>query len=329
MTLARAIIPGYYFVSRRTHGGTYRTRPSRFMNQLIEFLLAVASAKYGIRIIAFSILSSHWHAILFDATGNHRAFVQYVNSLLARALNQHEGTRDSVWSGDRNPPVLLADADALLRKILYVIGNPVSSFLTNCAADWPGFITLPKDLCTLRPAVERPDGLFRLDGALTEKARLRLHKPEFPGLSSIIGDRVTGATLRAYVASELSALESEFRKKRRKAGRTVVGRTKILATSPFDSPETSKFPVLPMTEEGKSPRIAPRVATRNAGLRKSLLEWFGRFARAYGEARGRLVRSHEKRGKPPVFPFGTDLLRRAQGVVCEPRPDDFPMPLLA
>ncbi len=176
--------------------------------------------------------------------------------------------------------------------------------------------------------MKRPDGLFRLDGALPEKARLRLHKPEFPGMSSIVGGRVTGESLRAYMARELSTLESEYRRTRKEAGSKVIGRAKILGISPFDSPESSKFPVLPVTEEGKSQRIAPRVATRNAGLRKSILEWFGRFARAYSEARARLVRSDEKRGKPPVFPFGTDLLRRVQGVVCEPRPDDFPIPLL-
>ena len=50
-----------YFVTRRTVGGTFRLRPDLYVNQLIEYCLAVASRKYRVGAARFIVLSSAKH----------------------------------------------------------------------------------------------------------------------------------------------------------------------------------------------------------------------------------------------------------------------------
>jgi len=334
MTLPVPIVEGFYFVTRRTHGGTFRLRPSRFTNELLRYLIAVAAVKYDVQVIAFCAMANHWHAVIYDKHANHRRFVQFVNALVARALNHRHKIRDTVWSGSRNPPVLLADADALVRKIVYVIANSVNSFLTDKASDWPGFVTLPKCLASYLPSLERPAGLFRLDGELPESARLRLYLPKCSGLSQILGGRVTADSFRTYIAQRVRQREKKLRAERREKRIKLPGREQLLEVSPFASPRELKFPVLSMTDEGKSRRIAPRVATRNVQLRTRLLHWFSEFLRTYQATREKWITRvgtdrYEMRGPPPLFPYGTNDLRTTLGVRCKPRPEDCPVPQLA
>ena len=210
-----------------------------------------------------------------------------------------------------------------------MITNSVSSFLTDKASEWPGFVTLPKSLGTLLPAVKRPKGLFRLDGELPENARLRLYLPRFSGLSAILGGPVNVDRFRRHIAQEIRQREKELRAERREKGMKLPGREQLLQTSPFDSPRKLKFPVLPMSDEGKSRRIAPRVATRDVELRIRILCWLADFTKAYRAARQRLLHSNEKKEPAPLFPYGTNLLRTTLGVCCKPRPADCPVPQLA
>ena len=238
-----------------------------------------------------------------------------------------QDTEDSFWSGSRNSAVYIADAETLMRKILYVIGNSVTSFLTDKAREWPGFRTLPKDLCSLRAVVERPKVLFGGDGTLPpKKNRLRLYLPDFPGLSNVIGARVTAKSFRSYLKNELSKLEAKTRKQRGQLRIKVVGRQAVLAASPFDTPKGRKFKVLPMSPEGKSVRISPRIATRDRVLQKKLLKWLKKFSKAYANARGQLNNYIAKAEHGmPTFPYGTYQLKESYGVECEELPPDFPV----
>ena len=93
----------------------YRLKPSREVNELIESVVTQAAKKYDIKIIAFKALSSHWHAIIKDVEALHPRFMQYVNSLLARALNLKQDTEDAFWTCHTNSAVYLPDAESLLR----------------------------------------------------------------------------------------------------------------------------------------------------------------------------------------------------------------------
>ncbi len=69
--------------------------------------------------------------------------------------------------------------------------------------------------------------------------------------------------------------------------------------------------------------VVPRIATRDSHLRVAMLVWLREFVAAHRRAFRRL-----RNGLPrPVFPFGSDLMRRIYGFKCEPRAPDFPVPL--
>ena len=327
MTSPNAVFPGYYMLTRRTLRSMFRLKPSREVNELIESVVTQAAKLYNIRIIAFKALSSHWHAIINDRKALHPRFTQYVNSLLARALNLKQDTEDAFWSCHKNASVYIPDAETLLRLMVYVMGNSVTSFLTDKANQWPGFKSLPRDIGSLRKEVKRSKILFTVDGTMPEVSRLRLYDPDLPGISAIIGAPLNAKNLRKYLAKEISLLEARTRKERKEAKRQVVGRERILAASPFDTPSSRKHRVLPTGPDGKSVRIAPRIATRNEKIRKAFLWILKRFHRRYAEARSELNEGMRISAPAPTFPFGTYKLRLEFLVPCEEVPLDFPVDL--
>lgn len=309
MTRPLPILPGaFYFVTRRTYGRQLRLRPDPYLNGLVEYCMAVAAQRYNVGIVALVVLSNHWHAIIHDREGNHRRWVQWVDSMIARALNHRQKAQDAFWSTLRNPPVLLPDRDALFRKLTYTLTNPAASDLVGHSRQWPGIITLPQGLGTLRPPVKRPTFFFRKDADLPAEARLRLIKPSGLGLRSM-----TNESFRDTVSELVSQREKEIRRERREQGRRVLDRSAILRQDPFAIPRR-RAPLR---------RIAPRVATRNVTLRVAILKWLRDFVNEHREA---FLRFREKRSKVK-FPFGTYLLRLQYGVPCRSQPPGFPVPL--
>lgn len=311
MTRAVPIFPGaLYFVTRRTHSRRYRLKPDPQTEQLVEYCLAVASRKYGVGVVGFVVMSNHWHAILLDHHGNHRQFVQWVNAMIARALNARQGRRDAFWSSSRNAPVLLLDRDAVLRKLVYIMTNPIEANLVRRASDWPGLLSLPKDLVRLRPRVARPREFFRAEGQLPETATLRLVNPRLFGFG-----RMSGKEIRSFVGKAVEEREKELDVKRRLTGQAVIGNRKLRKQSPFAFPRTAA----PLCN------VSPRVATRDTDLRIKVLAWLKGFVASHREAFERLRHGRRR----PTFPFGTDLYRRIYGFECLPQPSDFPIQLLS
>ena len=104
----------------------------------------------------------------------------------------------------------------------------------------------------------------------------------------------------------VAAAEAEFAAKRRRSGKRVLGRRRVLAQDPFSSPkQPTKF------ERSRNPKFAAR-------NKWSLLEALQRnadFIDAYRKARRAMLT-----GTPIPFPFGTFWLRRHTRVaIVEPQ----------
>jgi REP element-mobilizing transposase RayT len=290
MTAPRQVIPGAtYLVTRRCTQRHFLLRPCKIVNQVFLYVLALAAERYGIRIHAFCVLSNHSHIVLSDPHARLPAFQQYLDGLVAKALNAFHGRCENFWAPDTYSAVRLGSTGDILDKMAYVLANPVAAGLVRHGRQWPGLWSAPAQLGTAIEA-RRPEHFFGEDGTLPEKAFLKLSRP--PGFSS------TDA-LRAALSACLT--ERETQAAREREGR-FLGVAKVLAQDPAGRPRT------PEPRGG----LNPCVGARDKWKRTELLQGLADFLRAYRDA-WLAWRSGRRRA---IFPYGTYLLRVLHGAPC-------------
>jgi len=281
-------------VSRRCARREYLCRPEYKVNQILGYCLAVAAARYGIVLHAVCCLSNHIHLVLTDVRGNQPEFFRWFFEFTAKCLNAHWGRWENLWAAERPSVVGLVDADAQLKKAVYVITNPVKANLVTTAHQWPGLISLPSAVGK-EQVYKRPKGFFRDNGPLPAQATLRIEP--LPAYAELEREAYI-ALLKQAVADK----EAELAEKRRQEGKSVLGRRQVLRQSPFDRPKSHE----PRRE------LNPRIASRNKWARIEALCRLKAFVESYKEAWQR----YKDGQRDALFPRGTYYLRLHAGVQC-------------
>jgi putative transposase len=281
-------------VTRRCSERRFFLRPSRIVNEIFLYVLAVAARRYGVDVHAFCVLSNHCHLILTDPDGRLPAFMQYLDSLVARAVNAALGRFEGFWASDGSysavEPIEPADVVA---KTAYVLANPVAAGLVRFGSEWPGLRTAPAQIGGTRLAAKRPDIFFDPNGYMPATAEVELSVP--PGFES-------AAEFRALLSSALRELEEHHQRAVAAQGRRFLGAPRVVAQNPFSRPPPGE------------PRfgLRPRIAARDKWRRIEALSQVKSFLRAYRQAW-----LDRRAGISDVrFPAGTYLLRVLHGVQC-------------
>jgi len=292
----RQVLPGTtYLVTRRCAQRQFLLTPSPVTNGVFLYVLAVAARRFGMRVHAYCVLSNHFHLVVTDPEARLPAFEQYLDSLVARALNASLGRWESFWAPSSYSAVALQSPDDIVDKAAYVLANPVAAGLVRRGRDWPGLWSDPQQVGRGVIEVERPAVFFRTVGGMPETLSLELTPP--PGFDAP-GD------FRSQLTSALAAREQQAALELSSEGRTFIGEKRVLAQSPRARPTPGE------------PRrmLKPRVAARDKWKRIEALCRLEEFLRAYREAWAAL-----KAGlRDTVFPAGTYWLRVAHGVRCCP-----------
>jgi REP element-mobilizing transposase RayT len=290
MTAPRQVTPGsIYLVTRRCTQRQFLLKPSRAVNEVFLYILALAAQRYRIRIHAFCVLSNHSHLVLSDPHAQLPAFQQFLDGIVAKALNAYHGRWENFWAPDTYSAVILASTGDILDKLTYVLANPVAAGLVPHGRQWPGLWSAP-ELIDTAFEVRRPDFFFGPNSTLPEKVTLHISRP--PGFQS------TEALRR-----DLSASVAEREKRAaRKHGGTFLGVARVLAQDPTSKPGSSE------------PRrgLNPRVAARDKWKRIELLQRLVSFLRAYHTAWLALRAGRQR----VTFPYGTYHLRVQHDVPC-------------
>jgi REP element-mobilizing transposase RayT len=262
------------------------------LNAIFLYVLAAAARRHGILVHAFCVLSNHCHLVLTDPRGELPGFMQYLDSLVARAVNASIGRFEGFWATDGSysavEPIEPAD---VLAKVAYVLANPVAAGLVRVGAEWPGLWTAPDQIGTTTLAARRPEFFFDPKGYMPESIDLELTVP--PGFASA-GD------FRARLADELRREERNHQRELAAKGRRFMGAARVLA----QNPRTRPAPGEPRFE------LSPRIAARDKWRRIEALQRVKEFLRAYREAYAARRAGIEN----VVFPPGTYLLRIMHGV---------------
>jgi REP element-mobilizing transposase RayT len=291
MTAPREILPGAtYLATRRCAQRQFLLRPSRTTNEIFLYLLAVAAERYGVEVHAFCVLSNHWHAVVTDPRARLPAFHQFLDALVARAINASIGRWEAFWAPNSYSAVTLILPDDIVDKAAYALANPVAAGLVRSGRLWPGLWSAPERVGSEAFEVRRPKRFFDEKGTLPEKARLKLTPP--PGF--------TAEEFRERLSARLAELEARAAKEHRTE---FLGAVRVMAQKPTARPGPGE------PRRGLSPRVATRDKWKRIEALGRLKEFLSRYRAALAE---RLAGNLEA-----VFPRGTYLLRVAHRVPCE------------
>jgi putative transposase len=296
VTPPRRVLPGTTsFVTRRCSERRFFLRPCPTTNAIVLYVLALASARYNVAVHAFCVMSNHLHLIVTDVDGRLPGFMQYLDSLVARAVNASIGHFENFFASDGSFSSVepLAPSD-VLAKIGYVLANPVAAGLVKRGAEWPGLWTAPELIGTTTLTARRPKKFFDPDGYLPETAELELTVP--PAFTTSPDE------FRAQLAADLHRSEGEHQRRLASQGRRFLGAARVCAQNPFSSPPPGE----PRFE------LNPKIAARDPWQRIAGLARNKRFEREYRTARASWCAGvHDV-----VFPAGTYLMRLMFGVQC-------------
>jgi putative transposase len=295
MTAPRQVLPGtVYLVTRRCSERRLFLRPSPLTNAIFLYVLAVATQRYGVMVHAFCVMSNHYHLIVTDVGAQLPAFMQYIDSLVARATNASLGRWEGFWSSDGSYSAVSHGAtEDIVRKTAYVLANPVTAGLVRTARAWPGLWTAPEQLGTATFTSRRPESFFRSDGAMPESAELALAVPL--GFDS-------AEQFQSAVAVALHDREAEAERTIVAARGGFLGRAAVLAQNPFGRPAAGE----------RRRQLRPRVAAADASILAEALSRLVAFLDAYRAA----WTARRCGARDVVFPAGTYLLRIVHGVPC-------------
>lgn len=296
MTAPRQVLPGtVYLVTRRCAQRQLLLRPSRLTNDIFLYILAVAVRRYGMKLHAYCVLSNHFHLVVTDPLAQLPAFEQYLDSLVARAVNASLGRWEAFWAPSSYSAVALTSPEDIVDKVAYVLANPVAAALVRRGRDWPGLWSDPERVGAEPVVARRPEAFFSASGTMPEVAELALSAPA--GFESALAfrDRVVAA----LDAAERRAVSAVARK-----GGRFLGALKVLAQ------ETWRRARTPEPRRQLNPRVAARDKWKRLETLARLVDFLQRYRAAW--------RARRTGDLAAIFPPGTYLMRVAHGAPCAP-----------
>ena len=290
VTAPRQILPATtYLITRRCAQRQFLLKPCTLTNDIFLYLLAVAAQRFDIQVHAFCVLSNHFHLVVTDTQARLPAFHQFLDALVARALNAALGRWEAFWAPNSYSAVTLASPSDILDKAAYVLANPVAAGLVRTGRLWPGLWSAPESIGGEPLEVHRPTHFFDPKGCLPEKVTLQLTPP--PGFAS--ADEFRQKLTRAVAQLEERAAQN---------GSGFLGVAGVLAQEATERPGSGE------PRRTLNPRVAARDKWKRIEVLGRLVQFLGAYRAAWAERRA---------GKRDViFPCGTYALRVLHGVPC-------------
>jgi putative transposase len=300
MTQPRQVLPyDVLLITRRCANRQFFLRPCPATRGVFEYCLAEAAERYGIAVIAWMVMSNHYHMVIVDPEARVSDFMGRFHALVAKNLNRHLRRWENFWSVEQACVTKLVNEEDVIDKVVYTLTNPVNDKLVKRVEDWPGsnswrqLRTHPEKL----EPIARPKGFFRERGRMVDKIKLKTSLPK--SSSGSINEWI------ADVRAKVREIELKAEEERRVTGERVPGRSALVGISAFDSPKTHE----------PRRKLRPTIACKNREDRINALRALKAFRVAYRSAWKQWV----ARVFDVVFPAGTWLMRR-RGALCEPCP---------
>ena len=276
-------------ITRRALRRTHLLRPDAELSRLYRYVLAVVAQKFGIRVHAVVLMSTHEHLVVTDTRGTLPSFLRELHRLVALGVMVLRKWDGAVWDNQRPSVVQLRTPEAVIEKIAYLMANPVAAGLVRYAKDWPGVQTLPEQLGRASLGATRPNAYFAQDNPLwPEHASIDLSMPELGEWSD--------AEIRDAVRVQLAEQEQQAQADVKARGWSFMGAKRVLEGSPYDRAKSWE----PL--RGRNPQFAVGANQRQA-FADAVAALRG-FRRAYRDA----LDSWRAGVRTVLFPAGTWIM---------------------
>lgn len=303
MSQPRTILPGAtYLLTRRTLRRHMLFRPDAAITRLVLYTLAVAAHRYGVRVHALCLMSTHLHVVVTDVRGVLPRFLQVFHRLVALGTKVLRAWEGPVWDQGATSVVRLLTREAVVEKIAYVIANPVAAGLVRRSEEWPGAKVLVGELGRGSLRARRPDVYFNsTNPRWPEEATLALSLP--PCVEESDAER-----FRGDVATELRRHEKEANAEAIRRDHGFLGAKRACEVSPHDRA------VRPEVRHRLNPTFAVGRRQESSLLRATAA------VRAFRTAYRSALEQWRASVRSVVFPAGTWWMRVFHGVAvagCE------------
>lgn len=133
-----------YEITARTLEGQFLLRPDDAAREVILGVIGRALSLYpDISVHGFVFLSNHCHLLISSSTGDQISlFAGYVKGNIARRIGSLRCRPGKMWQG-RSSIVPVADNEALLGRLKYLLSQGVKEGLVQRPEEWPGASSLP------------------------------------------------------------------------------------------------------------------------------------------------------------------------------------------
>ena len=196
---------------------------SRHIEQAYWYCLAHAANKHGILVHGACLMSTHAHEVVTDTRSQLSRFLQLFHVNFARCTKAIRGWPGEVLDKEETSGVHLRTPEAMIESLTYLIANPVEALAVRYARDWPGALTLPKDIGTRTIRVHRPDFYFRDSNPdYPDLIELSLHMPV--ELQCDYGTELA----QERIARRLREHEHQAWEEAKRTGRSFVGPRRVL-----------------------------------------------------------------------------------------------------
>jgi len=289
----------YWFVTRRALSRQFFLKPEPWVRELFGYATATAASDTGVCVIGGVCMSSHYHLVVYDPTGDLPRFVQILNELLARAGNAEWGRGDYFFESPGPHYLPLLTAEAIEEMLVYALANPCEARLVARSRAWGGWQTRPEELGAAREVPRPAIAYFSERSRAPESVRLELHVPATHAHLGVEG-------FRSRIAKRLGAREDALIAEH---GPRCLGMDKVLS---FHWSETARAYESFGAAKPRSKTGTVEAATEIHDLYREELEHFWSAHRAAFA----LMRS----GQPAIFPYGTYQWRVRGGQRCADPP---------
>lgn len=272
--------PALYEVTTRAFHGQFLLHPNRRCVEIVEGVLGRALHKFPkIGLVGYWFLSNHYNLLVISPSARElSAFMNHVNSNIARKLGRLHGQRERFWSR-RYRAIIVGDGRWIqVNRLKYLLAQGTKENLVASPSKWPG----ANCLLALTTGATRTGTWF--DDSAAYRARKRGAKPgrydhveKYPiKLVPLPCWQGFSAKERQARARELvSEIESEAAAARRASGRKPQGVRAVLAQDPHDRPAQSSRSPAPLSHG-------------NRAERQRFKDLYWAFVRAYRKASKRL-----------------------------------------
>lgn len=297
MSQPRVIVPGAtYLITRRALRRHLLFRPDATITQLVIYTLIVSARRYGLRVHALCMMSSHLHLVVTDVHGSLPRFLQFFHRLVALGTKVHRAWEGPVWDHEQTSVVRLMTKEVVVEKIAYVLANPVTAGLVKHARDWPGAKVLVDELGRGILHAKRPEIYFDpTNPQWPEEATLALSLP--PDVAEEAAD-----DFRSKVGAELDQLEAQAHSVAQKGSSCILGAENAGEVSPYRR-ATSTEPL-----RARNPTFAVGRGQREVWQRVAAM------VRAFRAAYRNALACWRAGVRSASFPPGTWLMRVLHGV---------------